>query len=52
MKITKYVHSCLLVEEQGKTALIDPGNYTFQSKALDLRYIEKLDFVLITHEHQ
>ncbi|MDO8654875.1 MAG: MBL fold metallo-hydrolase, partial [bacterium] len=47
-----YVHSCLLVEEQGKTALIDPGNYTFQSKALDLRYIEKLDFVLITHEHQ
>ncbi len=51
MKITKYVHSCLLVEEKGKTALIDPGNYTFQSKALDLRYIEKLDFVLITHEH-
>ncbi|MBI4122825.1 MAG: MBL fold metallo-hydrolase [Parcubacteria group bacterium] len=52
MKITKYVHSCLLVEEQGKAALIDPGNYTFQSKALDVRYIEKLDFVLITHEHQ
>ena len=51
MKITKYVHSCLLVEEQGKTALIDPGSYTFQSKALDVRYIEKLDFVLITHEH-
>ncbi len=51
MKITKYVHSCLLVEEKGKAALIDPGVYTFQSKALDLRYIEKLDFVLITHEH-
>ena len=51
MKITKYVHSCLLVEEQGKAALIDPGSYTFQSKALDVRYIEKLDFVLITHEH-
>lgn len=52
MKITKYVHSCLLVEEKGRAALIDPGNYTFQSKALDVRYIDRLDFVLITHEHQ
>src|SRR3989344_968649 len=51
MKITKYVHSCLLVEEKGKAALIDPGNYTSQSRSLDLRYLEKLDFVLITHEH-
>ena len=51
MKITKYVHSCLLVEEKEKVALIDPGIYTAQSKALDLRYIKKLDFILITHEH-
>lgn len=52
MKITKYVHSCLLVEEAGKVILIDPGNYTFEEKALDIDKLEKLDFILITHEHQ
>jgi L-ascorbate metabolism protein UlaG (beta-lactamase superfamily) len=51
MKISKHVHSCLLVEEQNKTILIDPGNYTAQDKALDLPTLGKLDFLLITHEH-
>lgn len=52
MKITKFVHSCLLVEDQGKTFLIDPGNYTAESKLLDITTLEKLDYILITHEHQ
>ncbi len=52
MKITKYVHSCLLVEEGGKVVLIDPGNYTFEESVLDIGKLEKLDFILITHEHQ
>lgn len=52
MKISKYVHSCLLIEEQNKTILIDPGNYTFEEKALNLNYLKKLDYLLITHEHQ
>jgi len=48
MKISKHVHSCLLVEEAGTTILIDPGNYS----KLDVDSLEKLDFILITHEHE
>ncbi len=51
MKISKHVHSCLLVEDQGKTVLIDPGEYTFAAKALEINTLEKLDQILITHEH-
>src|SRR3989344_7380024 len=51
MKITKHIHSCLLVEEAGKRILIDPGNYTFDEGALDLGKIGNLDLILITHEH-
>jgi L-ascorbate metabolism protein UlaG (beta-lactamase superfamily) len=51
MKISKHIHSCLLIEDQGKTVLIDPGQYSFEAKALDLGSITKLDALLITHEH-
>lgn len=51
MQITKYLHSCLLVEENDSVILIDPGQFTYDAKVLDLNLIEKLDFVLITHEH-
>jgi|SRR3989344_1080504 len=52
MKISKHTHSCLLVEDRGKVALIDPGEYTAQAGALDVNKIEKLDYIVITHEHQ
>src|SRR5260221_6406985 len=51
MKISKHLHSCLLVQDQNKTVLIDPGIFTAQEKALDLKKIDKLDYLLITHEH-
>lgn len=51
MKISKHIHSCLLIENQGKTILIDPGIFTYQEKALDLNEIAKLDYLLFTHEH-
>ena len=49
MKVTKFVHSCLLVETDGRTALFDPGLYS--ESALDINRIERLDDILITHEH-
>ncbi|MDO8470844.1 MAG: MBL fold metallo-hydrolase [bacterium] len=52
MKITKYVHSCLLVEDKGKRVLIDPGIYSTEHNALDVAYLEKIDVLLLTHEHQ
>lgn len=51
MKISKHLHSCLLIEEQGKTILFDPGQYTYDEKALNIDALEKLDHILITHEH-
>jgi L-ascorbate metabolism protein UlaG (beta-lactamase superfamily) len=51
MKITKYIHSCLLLEKDGTHVLIDPGNFTLQEDALPVEDLEKLDAVLITHEH-
>jgi len=51
VKILKLLHSCLLIEEQDKAILIDPGVFTYQEKALDINKLEKLDYILITHEH-
>lgn len=46
MKITKYGHCCLLIEEKGLRILTDPGTYsTGQNDVKDI------DVVLITHEH-
>lgn len=52
MKISKHVHSCLLIEENNTTILIDPCNYTYEEKALDINSLGKLDYLLIAHEHQ
>src|SRR5690606_21064261 len=52
MKITKYVNSCLLAETPDRAALIDPGNFTWQSGSFDLSKIERVDRIIITHEHQ
>lgn len=46
MKITKFGHSCLLVEENGVRILIDPGCLSDLSGDMT-----GIDAVLITHEH-
>ena len=45
MKITKFGHSCLLIEDGGIRVLIDPGNYCEKPE------VSGLDAILITHEH-
>ena len=50
MKITKFVHSCLLVEMPApisRTALFDPGVWS----TVDVNKLEYLDDIIITHEH-
>lgn len=47
MKISKYSHSCLLIEDMGKTVLIDPGSYS----TIDVDALQNFDYLLITHEH-
>jgi len=49
MQITKYVHSCLLVETPDRVALFDPGAMSIDSIPVD--QIEQLDDIIITHIH-
>lgn len=52
MRITKLVHSCLLVEKDGKKALVDPGSYSWKSGIIsDQSILRDIDYVLITHIH-
>lgn len=51
MKISKHVHSCLLIANEGNVFLIDPGHYTQELHALDISSLSQLDYLIITHEH-
>lgn len=46
MRITKFGHCCLLIEERGLRILTDPGNLSDGQNA-----VTNIDVVLITHEH-
>jgi len=46
MKITKYGHSCLLVEEKGARLLIDPGGFS-----LGFEDLTDISAILYTHQH-
>jgi len=46
MKITKFGHCCLLIEEKGVRILTDPGTYSTGQND-----VKNIDAVLITHEH-
>lgn len=46
MKITKFGHCCLLIDDKGLRILTDPGAYTTAQND-----IKGIDVVLITHEH-
>lgn len=46
MKITKFGHCCLLIEENGTRILTDPGIYSEKQNE-----IKDIDIILITHEH-
>lgn len=51
MTVTKYLHSCLLVEEGGKRLLIDPGSFSFIEGLLKPQDIPQPQAVFVTHEH-
>ena len=46
MRLTKFGHSCLLVEEGGARVLLDPGSYSDGFERL-----EGLTAVCLTHQH-
>ena len=46
MKLTKYTHACVRLEEDGRVLVLDPGTFSEVKEALD-----GAQAVLITHEH-
>ncbi len=51
MTVKKYLHSCLLLEKDGKRLLIDPGTFSFIEGKLKPEDIGPVDAILITHKH-
>ncbi|PIS05362.1 MAG: hypothetical protein COT81_01575 [Candidatus Buchananbacteria bacterium CG10_big_fil_rev_8_21_14_0_10_42_9] len=51
MKVTKYFHSCLLIEDHGSDILIDPGLYVFIDNHLRPEDMPKVDVIIFTHRH-
>jgi len=51
MKISKYLHSCLLFELDGYKLLIDPGNITFAEELVKPEQFADVNTIVITHIH-
>lgn len=46
MRLTKFTHACVRVEDGDRALVLDPGSYSEVDEALD-----GVDAVLVTHEH-
>ena len=51
MRITKYIHSCLLFEHEGEKLIFDPGNYSFIEGRVTPETFRDVSTVVITHNH-
>lgn len=51
MKITKFVHSCVLVEANAEAVLFDPGVYSWNSGLVNLDSFPSLTAIIVTHAH-
>ncbi len=51
MKISKYLHSCLLFELDGYKLLIDPGKFTFAEGLVKPEQFADVNTIIITHIH-
>lgn len=51
MKITKYLHSCLVFELNGHKLLFDPGKFSFAEGEVTPQMFADVDSIIITHIH-
>jgi L-ascorbate metabolism protein UlaG (beta-lactamase superfamily) len=51
MRITKYIHACLLIEDGPSKILFDPGKFSFIEGHVDPNIFRDLSAVVITHQH-
>ena len=52
MRVTKFIHSCLLVETPGRAAIFDPGNMSAEALGSAVPGMDRLDDIFITHIHR
>jgi L-ascorbate metabolism protein UlaG (beta-lactamase superfamily) len=51
VRISKYIHSCVLFEREGDKLLFDPGNYSFIEGRVTPETFRDVSTVVITHSH-
>jgi L-ascorbate metabolism protein UlaG (beta-lactamase superfamily) len=51
MIVQKFYHSCILLEENGRRLLFDPGTFSFMD-TLRPEDIGVVDVIILTHQHQ
>jgi L-ascorbate metabolism protein UlaG (beta-lactamase superfamily) len=51
MLVTKYIHSCLLLEEGGEQMLFDPGTFTFKEGLVKPEQFRNIKWMVVTHTH-
>ena len=51
MKITKYIHSCLLLEKDDDKILFDPGLFSFAEGKIKPTQFKDLTAIILTHCH-
>ena len=51
MKISKYIHSCILLEDSGEQLLFDPGMFSFMDPSITPELFKDVKTIVITHNH-
>jgi L-ascorbate metabolism protein UlaG (beta-lactamase superfamily) len=51
MRVYKYIHSCLVVEEGGDKILFDPGMFSFLEGQVTPEAFRDVGTIIITHNH-
>lgn len=51
MKLTKFMHSCVLVEHDDKAVLFEPGIFSWNSGLVQVASMPMLDRVVVSHKH-
>lgn len=51
MRLTKLNHACVLLEDEEHTALIDPGQFAWETGRELFEKLTSLDYVMVSHEH-
>jgi L-ascorbate metabolism protein UlaG (beta-lactamase superfamily) len=51
MRVTKYIHSCLLVEEGDEKLLFDPGKFSFVEGLVKTEQFRDVNWIVFTHSH-